>query len=151
MQALCLGFFKKRASINSSGSVSWLRLEHDGDFTPFDTDLPSCSPFFSFEEFSRRKVSSCKKVYESHLRFYDEKKNQHHFKVYEDKSIGFDCRYNQILKEQEMDNDVFTDEDQLFLAKMHTYDNLRSVIENFSTRNLKNKMRFKRSRSCKIK
>jgi hypothetical protein len=114
-------------------------------------ELPSSKNNNINKFFSRRKVSSCKKIYESFVTFTDENKQPHAFKVYEDVSIGFDCRFNQVLKEQEMDNDVYTDEEQLKLAKSHTFDHLRNEIENFSTKNLKNKMHFKRSRSCNLK
>jgi hypothetical protein len=115
------------------------------------SELSFCKVNANDNTFLRRKVSSCKKIYESFLYFTDENKQSHVFKVYEDVSIGFDCRFNQVLKEQEMDNDIYTDEEQLRLAKLHTLDHLRNEIENFNTKNLKNKMRFKRSRSCNLK
>jgi hypothetical protein len=96
----------------------------------------------------RRKVSSVKKIYESTLTFVDENKKPHYFKIYEDRTVGFDFRYDQILKEMEFDNDVATDDEQLYLAKKYTLDSLRQAMENFSFKSLRNKMRFKRSRSC---
>lgn len=98
----------------------------------------------------RRKVSSVKKTYESTLTFFDENKKPYYFKIFEDKTVGFDFRYDQILKEMEFDNDVATDEEQLYLAKKYTLDSLRQAMENFSFKSLRNKMRFKKSRSCDI-
>jgi hypothetical protein len=95
----------------------------------------------------KRKVSSCKKVYESVLIFHDSSSNPHYFKVYQDNETGFDNRYNQILKTMEMDNDVETDEEQLHLARNYTLDNIRDTIKNFNSKQLRNKIKFKRSRT----
>jgi hypothetical protein len=98
--------------------------------------------------FTKRKISSCKRIYESTLTFFDSNRNLHNFKLYNDNESGFDARFNQILKHMEMDNDVESDEDQLLYAKNYTIDNLRLVMNKFSTKELRNKMKFKRSRSA---
>jgi hypothetical protein len=95
----------------------------------------------------KRKVSSCKKIYESVLTFHDSNNKPHFFKVYNDTETGFDQRYSQILKIMDMDNDVETDEEQLYLAKTFTLDCLRDTIKNFNSKLLINKMRFKRSKT----
>lgn len=97
--------------------------------------------------FKKRKVSSCKKVYESVLTFHDSNSRPHCFKVYNDNETGFDNRYNQILKTMEIDNDIETDEEQLYLAKSFTLDNIKDTIESFNSKLLRNKFRFKRSRT----
>lgn len=99
----------------------------------------------------KRKVSSCKKIYESVLTFHDSDNKPHFFKVYNDTETGFDQRYNQILKIMDMDNDVETDEEQLYLAKTFTLDCLRDTIKNFNSKLLINKMRFKRSKTVNPK
>ena len=97
----------------------------------------------------KRKISSCKKVYESTLVFHDSNSKPHYFNVYNDSETGFDNRYNQILKIMEIDNDIDTDEEQLYLAKNFTLDNIKETMKNFNTRQLKNKIRFKRSRTAR--
>jgi hypothetical protein len=98
-----------------------------------------------------RKVSSVKRIYESILNLFDDYQKNHFFKIYDDIQVGFDDRYDQILKHMEFDNDQFTDDDQIKMAKEHSWDTIESTIEKFSFKLLRNKMHFKRSKSANIR
>jgi hypothetical protein len=128
--------------LHGKGKRNFLEFDSLNDKKGFSNKLENQINFTK-----KRKVSSCKKVYESVLTFHDSDNNPHFFKVYNDNDTGFDDRYNQILKIMEMDNDVETDDEQLYLAKNFTFDNLADTIKNFNTKQLKNKLMFKRSKT----
>jgi hypothetical protein len=44
-----------------------------------------------------RKVSSCKRIYESILDFFDENRKGYSFKLYKDEDIGIDEKYKDLL------------------------------------------------------
>jgi len=89
-----------------------------------------------------RKVSSEKKVYEAYHLFEDNRayfddKGRHppqYFKFYSDKDVGFTAKWQIQLKSAEMDDDVETDEDQLYAADRHIIrevgEGIRSFIKN---------------------
>lgn len=129
---------------NGSGKRNFLELNSLYDEEKAPTKLIDQVKFAN-----KRKISSCKKVYESILVFHDSKNYSHSFNVYNDSETGFNNKYNQILKIMEIDNDIDTDEEQLYLAKNFALDNLNDTIKNFNTRQLNNKMRFKRSRTTR--
>ena len=130
--------------LNGTGKRNYLELNSMND-----QGQPSNKIADQVNFSKKRKVSSCKKVYESVLIFHDSTSKPHYFKVYNDGETGFDSRYNQILKTMEIDNDVDTDEEQLSLAKNFTHDNIRDTIGSFNIKQLKNKIRFKRSRTAR--
>jgi hypothetical protein len=93
-----------------------------------------------------RKVNSEKKIFESHIAFYDNRALQklektqmkpispQYFKYYYDKQIGFSAKWQHQLKNSDMDDDVETDEDQLRAADRHTSrelgDGIRYYLKN---------------------
>lgn len=87
-----------------------------------------------------RKVSSCKKVYESVLNLYDKYNKSLPFKIYTDSDIGFDHRYDGCLRHMDFDNDVDTDDEQMYNAIDHTVSNMESTVKNLNTKLLSRKL-----------
>jgi hypothetical protein len=88
------------------------------------------------------KPSSVKKQLESLYGFPDEVKKMHYFKVYFDNDIGFNRSWTRFLKTCEQDDDVMTDDGQLYTANQYVRIELKQGISaykknSFSLKNYK--------------
>lgn len=73
----------------------------------------------------RRKVHSVQRCYENEHGLYDQNGEINFFKIFSDTQVGFTKNWQSQIKQTDMDDDVETDEDQLYAAMRHVKNELR--------------------------